>query len=350
MAVSNSPSTSEPPAKKAKMSSFFRSKKDRLLPEPAAEAQPFNDLSAFIRAPRLAAYGASVSPSSGSIQDLTDDYMPSTSPSYSQPSPFPPINTPPVPIPADRRLPARIATPPPTRQSFVFGNSNVDGGLRTHNSEYFDKIKNNAYTSALLSRERSPNILVPRNTVEARELLKRGHYNKPNPKIPNPTTRELEKVLEDLRKRHAKLKAMSTSAGISISPQVWEETNTVIEEGRPDFNKIVDEDSYGELYGYLLRPLNIGLTRILGLKHFTAQLDKWDKAIGHKAILMKRMLYKQQIAELEKKVEQTKKAEATNAQCEDGEGAASGWNEGSEEWKGHKTRLGRRFKGLIEKE
>lgn len=66
---------------------------------------------------------------------------------------------------------------------------------------------------------------------------------------------------------------------------------------------------------------------------------------------MKRLNYKQQIAVLEKKIKEAKSAAAEHGR--DGEWREIETEVGREdgnEWKGHKTRLGRRFSGLIEKD
>ncbi len=347
IASSTSPTTLEPPAKKAKMSSFFVPKKYPLLPDPSADGLP-----ATASARHSLADGDTASVSSEFVEDVTDESLPLTSRSYPHPSPFPPGAAAPMPIPVERLLPSLTYITPPARPGFLFGNTNDHRDLRTHSSEYFDKIQNNAYTSALLPSEQSPNIPLPRNGAEARDLLKRGRYNKPKPEVLVPTIHELEKALEDLRRRHAKLKAVSTSAGIEISSNIWEETNTMIEQERPDFNKMVDEDGCGELDTLEASSTQHSkLTTVLDLKYFTAQLEKWDKAVGHKAILMKRMFYKQQIAELENKIEKMRLADAASAERDLGEADADQFaKEKAEEWKGHRTGFGRRFKGLIEKE
>ena len=241
MASSTSPTALESPAKKAKMSSFFIPKKSPSLPNSSA-----NSPSASASTPHLLASSDTAYISSDSVEDETDGYLPSISCSYSQASPFPPAPTP-VPIPVEQLLPPLTYIQPPTHPRFLFSSSNAHSDLRAHSSAYFDIIKNNAYTSGLLPSKHSPNIIVPRNGAEARELLKRGRYNQLKPEPLDPTIYELEKLLEDLRKRHASLRILSMSAGIEISSKTWVDTNTLIEHERPDFDKIVDEEGHGKL-------------------------------------------------------------------------------------------------------
>ena len=231
-----------------------------------------------------------------------------------------------------QHLSARTSTSTIIHQGFLFGNRGDDLD-RDRKPDYLDKIKNSPYTNALQPRAPSLGIQVPHNATEARELFKKGRYNKPKQDpIPEPIIGELEKTLQILRKRFAKLKAMCEAAGIVATPDVWDKINTVVHGERPDIKAALAEDAGN------------------GLKEYMDQLERWDKAVGHHAIVMKRLNYKQQITVLEKKINEAKVAAAIKAmsrerQSDDNE---VGKDNGSE-WKGHKTRLGRRFSGLIEK-
>jgi hypothetical protein len=231
-----------------------------------------------------------------------------------------------------QHLPARTSTPTIIHQGFLFGNSGDDLD-RDRKPDYLDKIKNNPYTNALQPRAPSPGIQVPHNAVEARELFKKGRYNKPKrDPIPQPIIEELEKALQILRKRFAKLKAMCEAAGIVATPDVWDKISAVVHGERPDIKAALAEDAGN------------------GLKEYMDQLERWDKAVGHHAIVMKRLNYRQQITVLEKKFNEAKAmavVKAMSGERED-DGDETGKDNGSE-WKGHKTRLGRRFSGLIEK-
>jgi hypothetical protein len=236
-------------------------------------------------------------------------------------------------FPKPRPLLSRASALCPDHQGFLFGNGGEALGLGSK-SDYFDKIKNNPYTTALLRRVPTPGMQVPQNATEARELFKRGRYGRPKGNLlPQPTADELQKVLQDLRKRFAKLKAICDAAGIDATGDVWDKTIAVVEGDRPDIRQALDEDS-GK-----------------GLKEYAEQVERWDKAVGHQAILMKRLNYKQQIATLEKKI---KKAKITAAEdVWDGDWRENGngvEREAVDEWKGHKTGFGRRFSGLVEKD
>jgi hypothetical protein len=230
-------------------------------------------------------------------------------------------------------LSSQAPTPSYGRSGFLFGNLGDDLD-RGYKSDYFDMIKSNPYTTALLPRAPTPGTPIPQNATEARDLFKRGRYGQPKrDTVPQPTTEELQKVLQDLRKRFAKLKVMCDTAGIEFASDVWHRTIALVEGDRPDIERTLEEDT-GK-----------------GLTEYMKQVERWDKAVGHQAILMKRLNYKQQIAALEKKIKEAKAAAAEDAR--DGE-----WRENESEagradrneWKGHKTRLGRRFTGLIEKD
>jgi hypothetical protein len=174
---------------------------------------------------------------------------------------------------------------------------------------------------------------VPHNAAEARELFKKGRYNKPRrDPIPQPIIEELEKALQVLRKRFAKLKAMCEAAGIVVTPDVWDKISIVVHGERPDIKAALAEDTGN------------------GLKEYMDQLERWDKAVGHHAIVMKLLNYKQQITVLEKKINEAKAMAVVKVMSRERQGDDNevGKDYGSE-WKGHKTRLGRRFSGLIEK-
>ena len=281
--------------------------------------------------------------SSNVLEDVAANFTASASSSFVRTENFAPVVATPPPLHVAATLmttafgkpgtvSSRASTPSSDRQGFLFGNGGDDLD-RGHKSDYFDKIKNNPYTSSLLHRATSPSIPIPQNATEARELYKKGRYNQPKQDaLPPPAVEELQKVLKDLRKRFAKIKAMCDTVGIGTASEVWESTVGIVERDRPDIKAALDKDT-GK-----------------GLKEYTEGLERWDKAVGHHAILMKRMNYQEQIAALEKKIKDAKKVAAEQSQGGDwtGDGGDTG-RENGVEWKGHKTRLGRRFSGLIEK-
>jgi uncharacterized protein YukE len=281
--------------------------------------------------------------SSNEFDDITAKSMMSASSVFTPPDLLAPLITTPRPSQVEitpmtsafakpYSLFSQASTPSFDHQGFLFGNGgdDLDHGYK---SEYFDKIKNNPYTSALQPHAPAPGIPVPQNAAEARGLFKRGRYGQPKrDSVPQPPLEELQKVLQDLRKRFAKLKAMCETAGISATGDIWDRTIAIVEGDRPDIKQALDKET-GK-----------------GLKEYTEQVERWDKAVGHQAILMKRLNYKQQIAELEKKFKEAKSKAAEDGR--DGDWDRNGVGAGKEdggEWKGHKTRFGRRFSGLIEK-
>jgi hypothetical protein len=281
--------------------------------------------------------------SSSKIGNVNANSTTSASSSFTQPDVPTPATTTAVPLQVEgtlntgafakpHHLSARASTPTIIHQGFLFGNGGDDLD-RGSKSDYFDKIKNNPYTSALQPRAPSPGMQVPHNATEARELFKKGRYNKPKrDSVPEPTIEELEKALQNLRMRFAKLKAMCETAGIVATPDVWDKISAVVHGERPDIKVALAEDTGN------------------GLNEYMDQLERWDKAVGHHAIVMKRLNYKQQIAVLEKKVNEAKVTAAViamSSEQEDDDNEAGKGN--GSEWKGHKTRLGRRFSGLIEK-
>lgn len=277
--------------------------------------------------------------SSDAIEDVTERYMPSASPQdNTHQRLFPGVTTTAIPVEAKgtlisstftrpNALSAQASTPPSSRQSFLFGSLSEDL-VRGQDSEYFEKIKRNAYTNAIQPRDRSPTIPTPQNATEARDLLKLGRYNKSRAS-PDIHLGELEVVLLELQKRLAKIKIMCRTAEIALSSSAYTSVNWIVENDRPDIKRALKEDT------------------AVSLNEFTDQVEQWDKAVGHQAILIKLMLYKDQVGELQKKIQKVKMAEAAQSKRAIAE---SGTSEGREEWKGHKTRMGRRFKGLIEKE
>jgi hypothetical protein len=369
------------------MRSFFRPKKQRLLPKPLAETTQsevgtgdssvaekaahaqdtgefynvllppfsqvntsFNDAPASSEASTFACrthfdhYTGTAQRSSNEVEDVNGKFTTSAASSFTQIDSIAPATTmsrlPLVegtPITSafakPRPLLSRASTPSSDNQGFLFGNGGDDLDLG-YKSDYFDKIKNNPYTTALLPRALTPGMQVPQNATEARELFKRGRYGQPKRDLfPQPTVGELQKVLQDLRKRFAKLRAMCDAAGIDATGDVWDRTIAVVEGDRPDIKQALDEDSGP------------------GLKEYVEQVERWDKAVGHQAILMKRLNYKQQIAVLEKKIKEAKITAAEDVR--DGDWSDNGSSVGKEivdEWKGHKTRFGRRFSGLVEKD
>lgn len=369
------------------MRSFFRPKQQRPLPEPVPEPSQGNFDTGDSSVSRNAAYsqgtgefydllqapfsqintnfnevptdsGASTSPrgthfdhytstsrrSSNEVGDVNGEFTTSATSSFDQIDLIAPtITTPRLPLiegtpitsafPKPRPLLSRASTSSSDSQGFLFGNGgdNLDLGYK---SDYFDKIKNNPYTTALLPHAPTPGIQVPQNATEARALFKRGRYGQPKRDLPpRPTVGELQKVLQDLRKRFAKLKAMCDAASIDATGDVWDRTIAVVEGERPDIKQALEEAS-GK-----------------GLNEYVEQVERWDKAVGHQAILMKRLNYKQQIAVLEKKIKDAKIAAAEDDR--DGDWRENGSSVGKDvvdEWKGHKTRFGRRFSGLVEKD
>ena len=286
---------------------------------------------------------ASGSTSSSEILDAANSEPKSASSSFTRPDGPTPVTTTGIPIQVEgtlitsafakpHDLSAQTSTPTIIHQGFLFGNGGDDLD-RGRNSNYFDKIKNNPYTRALQPDAPSPGMQVPHNAAEARELFKKGRYNKPKrDPVLEPTIEELEKALQNLRKRFAKLKALCEAAGIVATPDVWDKISAVVHGERPDIKVALAGDTGN------------------GLKEYMDQLERWDKAVGHHAIVMKRLNYKQQITVLEKKVNEAKVTAAGKAMSREreGDGNEVGKDNGSE-WKGHKTRLGRRFSGLIEK-
>lgn len=228
---------------------------------------------------------------------------------------------------------SQASTPSHEHQRFLFGNGgdDLDGGYK---SDYFDKIKSNPYTAALLPCAPKPGIPIPQNATEARYLFKKGRYGQARrDTVSHSTVEELQRVLQDLRKRFAKLKVMCDTAGIDATGDIWYRTIAIVEGDRPDIKEALDQDTGN------------------GLAEYTKQVERWDKAVGHQAILMKRLNYKQQIAALEKKIKDVKAAAAEDTRdSEWRENESEAGREGDSEWKGHKTRLGRRFSGLIEKD
>lgn len=376
-------STAEP----VPMRSFFRPKKQRPLPVPTAEvAHPLVDTQhspaanalthaqgvgglydvlpsqhkqlntlfgeAFTSSSATASAGLadfnrcinSFRSSSNEIENANANSTAPASSSFTRPDVPISITTTAVPIQVESRLitsaftqpqhlSARTSTPTIIHQGFLFGNGDDDLD-RGRKSDYLDKIKNNPYTSALQPPAPSPGMQVPHNAAEARGLFKKGRYNKPKrDPIPEPIIEELEKTLQILRKRFAKLKAMCEAAGIVATPDVWDKISTVVHGERPDIKAALAEDTGNGLKGYM------------------DQLERWDKAVGHHAIVMKRLNYKQQITVLEKRVNEAKVMAAVKAMSRERESDDNRAGNGNgSEWKGHKTRLGRRFSGLIEKD
>jgi len=221
-------------------------------------------------------------------------------------------------------------TPTPIRQSYLFTDEPPDA-LRGRNPEYLEKIKSNAYTRSILPQKPSEDIETPLNSYQARTLLKKGRYQKPRGSAASKfTVEDLQPILHHLRERHAELKAKSDAAGIQISEQAWKNTNAIVEEQRPslkDFLASAEEKD---------------------LQRFQEQIVAWDQAVGHKTILMKRLLYKQQVHEVEKTITEIQRKAVEDS----GKNAENETTEEAKEpeWKGHKTKKGRRFKGLIEKD
>jgi hypothetical protein len=277
------------------------------------------------------------------VENINANFTTSASSSFTRPGAPTSITTTAIPIQVEGALAAsafakpydlsaQTSTQTVIHQGFLFGNGGNDLD-RGHKSDYFDKIKNNPYTSALQPGALLPGMQVPHNTSEARELFKKGRYNKPKrDPVFEPTIEELEKALQNLRKRFAKLKALCEAAGIVATPDVWDKISAVVHGERPDIKAALAEDTGN------------------GLKEYMDQLERWDKAVGHHAIVMKRLNYKQQIIVLEKKVNEARVTAADKAMSGEREGDDNevGKDNGGE-WKGHKTRLGRRFSGLIEK-
>jgi hypothetical protein len=126
---------------------------------------------------------------------------------------------------------------------------------------------------------------------------------------------------------------MCDTAGIEFANDVWDRTTALVDGDQPDIERTLKKDT-GK-----------------GLTEYMKQVERWDKAVGHQAILMKRLNYKQQIAVLEKKIKEAIAAAAKEARyTEWRENESEAGGEDGSEWKGHKTRLGRRFSGLIEKD
>ena len=308
-----------------------------------SDALTSSDASTSATRSRVDQYTKFAQSSSNDLEDVAANFKTSVSSSFVRPEHFAPVVATAPPLPVATRLmttgfakpgtaSSRASSPYSDRPGFLYGNGGDDLD-RGHNSDYFDKIKNNPYTSSLLPRAASPSVPIPQNATEARDLYKKGRYNQSKQDaLPQPAVEELQKVLKDLRRRFAKIKTMCDTVGIGAVGEVWESTVGIVERDRPDIKAALDEDT-GK-----------------GLTEYTEGLERWDKAVGHHAILMKRMSYQEQIAALEKKIKDAKKAAAEESQ--DGEwkgdrGDTRRENRG--EWKGHKTRLGRRFSGLIEK-
>lgn len=302
-------------------------------PDASTPAHPAN-FNQYVNTPRS---------SSNEVENVNANVSTPDSSSFTRPDGPTPVTTTAIPIQVEgtlitsafakpRGLSVQTSTPTIIHQGFLFGNGGDDLD-RGRKSDYFDKIKNNPYTSALQPDAPSPGMQVPHNAAEARELFKKGRYNKPKrDPVPETTIEELEKALQNLRKRFAKSKALCEAAGIVATPDVWDKISTVVHGERPDIKAVLAEDTGN------------------GLKEYMDQLGRWDKAVGHHAIVMKRLNYKQQITVLEKKVNEAKVTAAGKAMSREREddGNEVGKDNGSE-WKGHKTRLGRRFSGLIEK-
>ena len=281
--------------------------------------------------------------SSNEVEVVTANVITSTSSSATRSNPSASMTSTPLPIQVEgtltisafakpRPVSTQASNPSSDLQGFVFGNGGDDLD-RGHKSKYFDKIKNNPYTGALIPRAPSPSIPIPHNATEARDLFKRGRYNQPKrDPVPQPTVEELQKVLQDLRKRFAKLKATCDTAGIIATHENWKQTAAVVEDHRPDIRRALDEDT-GK-----------------GLKEYKVELECWDKAVGHHAILMKRLHCQQQIAAVEKRIKEALVTAAVKARnADEGDEGSQVAKENGEEWKGHKTKFGRRFSGLIEK-
>jgi hypothetical protein len=81
---------------------------------------------------------------------------------------------------------------------------------------------------------------------------------------------------------------MCDTARIDATGDIGARTIAIVEGDRPDIKHALDEDTWK------------------GLTQYTKQVERWDKAVGHQAILMKRLNYKQQIAALEKKTKEAK--------------------------------------------
>lgn len=81
---------------------------------------------------------------------------------------------------------------------------------------------------------------------------------------------------------------MCDSAGIGTTGDIWDRTIAVVEGDRPDIKQALDEDT-GK-----------------GLKEYAKQLERWDKAVGHQAILMKRLNNQEQITALERMISKAK--------------------------------------------
>ena len=236
---------------------------------------------------------------------------------------------------------------PYRKPNFHSGNTtaNVSRASTSNASEYYNMIKTNAYTGALLPQTPSPNVQIPINSIEARQLFKKGSLNKPRPDpVPQPSVSELEAVLKDLRKRYERSKVMTQGAGIDLKDGAWERINAIVNHERPNLKAALKEQNAN------------------GLKQYVEKIENWDKAVGQKVILMKRILYKEQIIAVEQKILQTrlkneKEATSLEKKAKPGEDTPE---EGSDdntqhrrdqtsgEWKGSKTKMGRRFSGLIE--
>jgi hypothetical protein len=280
---------------------------------------------------------------SNEAENINANFTTPASSSFTRPGGPSPVTTTAIPIQVEgapiasaftkpHGLSAQKSAPTIIHQGFLFGSGGDDVD-RSRKSDYFNKIKNNPYTSALRPGAPSPGMQAPHNAAEARELFKKGRYNKlKRDPVPKSTIEELEKALQNLRKRFAKLKALCEAAGIVATPDVWDKISAVVHGERPDIKAALAEDTGN------------------GLKEYMDQLERWDKAVGHHAIVMKRLNYKQQITVLEKKINEAKATAAVKAMGREREGGDNevGKDNGSE-WKGHKTRLGRRFSGLIEK-
>jgi hypothetical protein len=213
----------------------------------------------------------------------------------------------------------------------------VDPLRAPHTYAYLAAAVDNPYASAALRPSIAhPSAPTPKSAYEARALLAKDAYNKPPPPLPSIST--LEALLIRLRRNLAKSKLMLQTAGLtspgSGDTDLWKSINTTVDSARPDIKRALRND-----------PEN-------GLETYASQIDKWDKAVGQRAILMKAMLWADQVKAVERKIFDVKLLERHEREKKEREEKEKREKQEKRdsEWKATKTGKGRRFAGLIEKD
>lgn len=169
------------------------------------------------------------------------------------------------------------------------------------NHTFHKTAQSNPYLSQLTTSATRP---VFKSPLEARRALQ--NLNKPTP-TPEPEPIDYDRqiislivTLHDLRKKYAKAKKMTSLAGIRVADNLWDRLANLTQYP-PDFDAYVKRDR-GELGTY------------------AEDVRAWDRAIGHQAIIRKRIVYKEAIEKLQTRLDIVQAERDLGA----GAGAASG--------------------------